>query len=340
MRGLYALFITTLLAVTNLPAQTLSRYTTGELLNRWKANTAGSYRNAEDPFNYALPLIDSAVAVECAKLSAFDIENNYVYAIGLQCHDHSLEKLVLNNLLAHDKLCDSSLISKTNYDQSGAAGIYEYGRFSKVMLAQTNTMDTALLKIAIKEFEFWAPMAQNYIDIIMKSGMHQLAIKSGKRKFAPCMLASAGNCSLWIACIYLITGKEEYGSSNEQLNKTYRKLMKKLRIDKRMDGREDFIRFGKGTMITSAAPANTLDSLDFETIPELKEKFNSIRKKGNWKIIMCTHLNKGLLYLGYTERDKTGFSGNRTFGMSSMYLVELKSPSTIQLTHFHYKENY
>ena len=95
--------------------------------------------------------------------------------------------------------------------------VFRYGRFSKVMLAQTNARDTNLLKITIKEFEFRAPMAQGYIDIIVKSGMHQLAIKSGKSKFAPCMLASAGNCSLWIACLYLITGKEEYGSSNEQL---------------------------------------------------------------------------------------------------------------------------
>ena len=99
MRGLYTLFIVTLLALTNLSAQTLSRYTTGELLHRLKANTTGSYSNAEDPFNYALPLIDSVVALECAKLSGFDIEDNYVYAIGLQCHDDSLKQLVLNNLL-------------------------------------------------------------------------------------------------------------------------------------------------------------------------------------------------------------------------------------------------
>ena len=116
--------------------------------------------------------------------------------------------------------------------------------------------------------------------------------------------------------------------------------MKKPRINKRMDGRIDFIRFGKGNITTSTAPVNTLDSLDFEAIPELKEKFNSIRKKDIWKIIMYTYINKGLLYLGYTERDKRGFSGNRTFGMSSMYVVELNSPSIIQLTHFFYKENY
>ena len=51
-------------------------------------------------------------------------------------------------------------------------------------------------------------------------------------------------------------------------------------------------------------------------------------------------LNKGLLYLGYTEIDKKGFSRNKMFGMSSMYLVELNSPSRIQLTRFHYQENY
>ena len=68
MKGLYTLFIVTLFAVTNLSAQTLSRYTTGELLTRLKANSTGSYSNAEDPFNYALPLIDNEVAVECAKI--------------------------------------------------------------------------------------------------------------------------------------------------------------------------------------------------------------------------------------------------------------------------------
>lgn len=333
------LFFALVLPITHLSSQSYSRFTTSELLNITKAdnlNFKGSF--AADQFNYALPLIDSMVAVELAKLFGLHIEDNYVYAIGLQCRDDSLKQLILDNLIDHDKLCTSTLISKNNYDQQGAAAIYEYGRLSKVLLEQTDTKDTNLLKIAGKEFEYWAPMAQDYIDIIMKNGIHQLAIKSGKTKFAPCVLASAGNCSLWIACIYLITGKEEYGSANEQLNEVYRKLMKRLRIDKKTDNRKDFIRFKKEDIITSAIPLKTLDSLDFETIPELKEKLENVRKKNGWQINIYTHLNKALLYFGYTEIDKTGFSRNKTFDLSSMYLAELNTPTTIKLTKIGFRE--
>ncbi len=108
--------------------------------------------------------------------------------------------------------------------------------------------------------------------------------------------------------------------------------MKRLRIDNRTDNRKDFIRFKKEDIITSTLPLKTLDSLDFETIPELKEKLENVRKKKGWQISIYTHLNKALFYLGYEEIDKTGFSRNKTFDMSSMYLAELTTPTTIKLT--------
>jgi len=207
------------------------------------------------------------------------------------------------------------------------------------MLEQIDKSDTNFLKTATKEFEFWAPMASDYIDIIMKPGMHQLAIKTGKRKFTRCMLASAANCSFWIACIYLITGKEEYGSANEQLNEVYRKLMNRLRIDKRTDKRKGIIRLGKQNIMTTSVPVNTLDSLDFETIPALKEKFDKARSKDNCQILIYTHGNKGLLFLYYSEKLTMGFS-KRVFGFPSVYLTELTTPSTIQLTNIDYRDRY
>ena len=338
---LFILIIAGLLILTanNVSSQTLTRYTTTELLNRAKINGAG-FTNSypEQELNYTLPLIDSAVALELTKLSGLHVSNNYTYAISLQCRNDSLKQMVLNDLLVHDKFCKDTMISKIKYDDHSVAGVYEYGRLSNAMLAQTDKEDTGFLKIANKEFEYWAPMAKDYMDTIMKSGMHQLAIKSGKRKFTPCMLASPGNCSLWVACIYYITGKKEYGSANEQVNEVYRKLMKKLRIDKKTDNRKGVIHYGKEKIITPAAPVISFNSLDFEMIPELKEKFDNVRKKASWEIIIYTNGNKALLLL-YDEEKMMSLS-KREIAIKSMYLIELTSPSEIHLTNIDYGQRY
>jgi len=337
---LIILSITGLVNTNCLLSQTLIRLTTAELLCKTKLDNRGFQPGEdEESIDDALPLIDSSVAVELAKLSGVIPYNRFGYAITLQCQNESLKRMVLTHLLEYDKLCNGTLISKNTYDQQGLAGVYEYGRFTGSMISQTDTGDSNLLSIAAKEFEYWAPMAKDYIDVIMKSGMHQLAIKSGKRKFEPCVLASAENCSLWVACIYLITGEEEYGSSNEQLNDVYSKLMKKLRIDKRMDNRKEFVRLGKTDIITTTLQINALDSIDFEIIPKLKEKLDNTSKKDNAKIIVYTHGKKALLYLDYTEMVKMGFS-KQLMRIPSLYLLELDSPTTIRLTKINFRERY
>src|SRR5678816_3851694 len=123
----------------------------------------------------------------------------------------------------------------------------------------------------------------------------------GKRKFNPCMFAAPVNAGLWASCIYLLTGNEEYGSPNDQLNDVYRKFLKIGAVKRDPEERNGFIRFGKTDIITSAVAINTLDSLDFEKIPELKEKFDKKRKKENWEIIIYTNGSRGLLFLNYSE---------------------------------------
>ena len=137
----------------------------------------------------------------------------------------------------------------------------------------------------------------------------------------------------------MITGKEDYGSSNEQLNEVYWKFMRLMRIDKQADNRKDLIRFGKDNTITTSTAIKSLDSLGFDSIPELKEKFDNVRKKDDGKIIIYTHDKKALLYLDYTEMVRMGLS-KQAMSSPTLYLVELNSPTTIRLTKINYRDRY
>ena len=336
-----------LLAIPKLLSQKLSRYTTAELLNKAKKDGADFINNySELQLNYALPLIDSGVAVELARLSGlsnssifFNQYPGYAYAISLQYKDDSLKQMLLTALLEYDKLCNDVLMTKNQYSQGGVGKLaYEYSDILKnAMLKQVQENDTNLLRIATKEFEFWAPLALGNFDTLAKPGWHQLSI--GKRKFNPCMFASPINASLWASCIYLLTSKEEYGSPNDHLNEVYKKLMKIGAVKRDPETRKGFIRLGKTNIITSSATINTLDLWDFESIPVLKEKFDKKRKEENWEITIYTNGIKGLLFLAHSENVRIGFS-KRLIGSSSTYLVELKTPSTIQLTNIDYRERY
>jgi hypothetical protein len=344
--NLCIIFFAGLLPTTNVTSQTLSRYTTAELLNRARTSGTGFINSyPEIQVNYALPLIDSVVAVKLAKISGLHNTNSlfqqhfdYTYAIGLQCRDDSLKQILLTALVEYDKLCDDPIIAKNEYDQPNVKYVYEYSNMCKsAMLKQLKKDDTSLLKIATKEFEFWAPFAWGYLDTVLKPGLRQLSM--GKRKFKPCLLASFINGSFWAYCIYFISGKEEYGSANDQLNEVYKKFMKINREKKDPDERKDFVRLGRTTVIPLTNSTNTLDSLDFETIPALREKFDKNRKNDTWQIIIYTHGHKGLIFLYYSERRSIGFS-KQWVGSSSIYLAELNTPSTIQLTNIDYRERY
>src|SRR5450631_109760 len=118
MKGLYTLLIVVFTTAPDLSAQILSRYTTTELLNRTKTDNNGfnaSY--AEEQIDDALPLIDSAVAVELAKLSGSFPYSRFTYAITLQCPDDSLKQIALTHLLQYDKLCNGAMMTKNNYDK-------------------------------------------------------------------------------------------------------------------------------------------------------------------------------------------------------------------------------
>ena len=284
------------------------------------------------------------VAVELARLSGLYGSNiplnqypDYTYAIGLQCRDDSLKQMLLMTLLKYDELCNTPMITKNGYVMSNAKDVYEYSNMLKnAMLKQLKKDDTNFLKIATKEFEFWAPFAWGFLDTVAKPGLHQLSM--GKRKFYPCVLASTYNASLWASCIHFITGKEEYGSANDQPNEVYKKFMKTGILKKDPDDRKGFVRMGKTDIITTTS-INSLDSLDFESIPALKEKINKYHNKKEWQTIIYTHGNKGLIFLDYSEKMLIGFT-KREVGSSSVYLVELNSPTTIQLTNITYRQRY
>ncbi len=337
MRGFYILFIVIFITTINLSAQILSRYTTNQLLNKIKATNNGFIPvNDEESIDEAIPLIDSSVAVELAKLSGANPYTRFVYAITLQCPDDSLKQIVLTHLLEYDQLCNGGVVTKNNYYNPQVYNVYQYGWFKNALLAQVKKNDSELLKITIKEFEFWSPFASDYFNIVLRPGIRQLSM--GKREFNPCVLASPENCGLWVECIYMITGKEDYGSSDDKLNQVYRKFMR-MRIDKQADNRKDLIRFGKQNTIATTSAINSLDSLDFNSIPGLKDKFDNVIKKDNAKIILYTNSKKALLYLDYTEMVKMGFS-KQLMRSPSLYLLELDSPTTIRLTKINFRERY
>jgi len=322
----------------NLSSQTYSRLTTDELLNRVVTNGADFINHYPDiRLNYTLPLIDTTVAIELARLLGQERLIGLTTAIGLQLKDDSLKQMFLNNILEHDTTCNAEAVSTNKFYE--VASTYSYGYLAEVMLNQLEKNDSNFLQTALKEFEFWAPLAAGYFDTIPKSGFRQFAIKSGRKKFSPCLLASPGNCSLWVSCIYLITGKEEYGSANEQFNHVYKKFMTAFRVEKKIDNRKDLVRFGKKEIITFDKTQTALDSLDFESIPAIKEKFDKCRKGDEWQIKIYTHGTKALLLLYEGERMRIGFS-KQMVGYSSIYLAELNSPSTIQLTKVNYRERY
>ncbi len=324
-----------LLPLNQLLSQKLYRFTTTELLSQAKAN-GSSFINGYF-LNYALPLIDTEVAVQMARIAGAEGPNKYTDMITLQCRDDSLRQFLLNNLLAHDKLCDAPMVAKPAYDQS-MSGVYEYWPITNEILTQVEG-DTSFIATATKEFNFWGPMAWGYMDTIMRSGAQQFAIKSGKRKFSPCLLASYGNSTLWASCIYFITGKDEYGSSNDHLNEIYKKVIKVGVRRKNHEEKKGIVQLVKKDIASTTTVVNTIDSLDFDSIPLIKEKLEEVRKNHNWQIIIYTHGNKGLLFLYYEEKMMMELS-RQWVGIPATYLVELTSPSTIDFTSIKYRDRY
>ncbi|MGH2563004.1 MAG: hypothetical protein ACRDE5_00730 [Ginsengibacter sp.] len=335
MKGFYIISIfvfVTLIQYTKVSAQTFSKYTTVELLK--KAKDSGF--QAPDPseqMNDAIPLIDSLVAVALTRIGDPNANDFFKYAVGLQCRDDSLKQRIVNYLLPYDKLCSSdALVAKNDYNRISG---YEYGRIRNALFSQIEKDDTDFLNIATREFEFWAPFADEYQKVVLKAGIGQLSM--GKRKFNPCVLAAPANCWLWASSIYYLAGREKYGSSDEKLNEVYNRL--KRGTERMMDRRKDFIRLGKEDIVATDTTINSLDSLDFETISELKDKFDKIRRKDNYQIVIYTHQNKGLLYTTYTDKMSNGFS-KELVSISSLQLVEIKTPKAIQLTKIGYRDRY
>lgn len=329
---LLSLFI---LPVEKIVSQQLARFNTAEILNRAKLNPLDF--NNFPYISRALPLIDTSVAVELAKLSGLPVSNPFVNAVTLLCKDSSFRQMLLAGILVHDSLCYHGTIEKNEYDK-GASATYEYWPLTNNVLAQTGRNDTIFLKTAIREFEFWAPFAKGFMDTVMKSGMHQLTI--GKRRFDPCLLAAYGNCRLWACCIYLVTGNEEYGSANDELNEVYRKLLNGGRGKHLVEKRKEFVHFRKKETATLPVPVTGLDSLDFETVPAIKEKFDDARKKENWQITIFTHENKGLFFIYNTTQVTGEFFTKRTASISSLYFAELTTPSTIEITKIDYGDRF
>ena len=205
------------------------------------------------------------------------------------------------------------------------------------MLKQIGDNDTGFLEVAKRQFEFWGPHIIGFYNTVAKPGFHQLKI--GKTKFEPCLLAGLENGMFWIKSIYLITGKTDYGSPDEQLNKAYKKLINGAGVKRDPDDRPDFIKFGKSNSISLGATYGSLDSLDLEKVPELKEKVEKVRKEKSWKIMMYTHKNKGLILLNYVTSTMIGLS-KENINSPTIYFLDLTSPSTLQITNISYRERY
>ena len=76
-----------------------------------------------------------------------------------------------------------------------------------------------------------------------------------------------------------------------------------------------------------------------ETIPVLKEKFDDYKKKEISSIVLYTNVGKALLLLYSSEKTLVGFS-KQYVGASSLYLLELIAPNTLQMTPINYRERF
>jgi hypothetical protein len=329
----FTFVINLLLLINNSQAQILTKCTTAELLKKaFDSGFQGNYPSEE--LNDAIPLIDTMTAVALTRIGDARSNSFFKYAISLQCHDDSLKQQIINNLLAYDQLCNNGvLIAKNDYNRFTSG--YEYGPFRNGLLSQIEKNDTNFLSIAKREFEFWAPFEDEYKSVVSKPGRAQMSM--GKRKFNPCTLAGPANCSLWATCIYYLTGDENYKSPNEKLNESYKRMISGSK--RRIERRKDFIRFGKEETITADTAINSFDALDFETIPELKDKFNKLNKNdGSWAAIY-TNGSKALLYMVYSDKMTVGFS-KHLMVFPTLYFMQIKMRGTIQLTKINYRERY
>ncbi|MEP6617113.1 MAG: hypothetical protein ABJA57_11060 [Ginsengibacter sp.] len=255
----------------------------------------------------------------------------------MQLKNYLLKQILLRALLKFDSSCTPIFVTKNDFE-SRLRFKYEYPNFLRnALLKQVDETDTSFLELAKREFEWWGPNIIRFYNTILKPGIHQLTI--GKEKFEPCLLAAQDNGALWAKFIYLITGKKEYGSTNEELNKVYRKLINLTGTKRDPDDRPDFIRFGKSNKISLGASVGSLDSLDFEKVPELKEKFDKTQKEKSWKIMIYTHKNKGLILLNYITSTMIGFS-KESLNSPTIYLLDLTGPSTLQITNISYRERF
>jgi hypothetical protein len=336
------IFLSFLFFVQQASSQNIVRITTEQLLSDTKKNNASTLNNFPDLLvNFALPLIDSATAVELALIpSAIPVPEQfpqYRNAVGLQLKNYLLKQALLKDLLKYDSACTPVPVTKNDYE-NGLRFKYEYPALLKnALLKQIGDNDTVFLEVAKRQFEFWGPHINGFYNTVAKPGFHQLTIR--KTKFEPCLLAGPGNGLFWIKSIYLITGKTDYGSTDEQLNKAYRKLIHGIGAKKDPDDRPDFTRRGKTSSITLGASYSTLDSLDFEKVPDIKEKIDRVRKENGWKIIIYTHNNKGLILLNYITSTMIGFS-KENMNSPTIYLLDLTGPSTLQITNISYRERY
>jgi len=338
-----------LLTGTNLLAQNnFKRYTTKELLlkaGKEDPEFLNVYPDKE--LNYAIPLIDSEVALKIGELYVKKVVSNgyntgpqFLFPVGMQIQNEQLKNHLLDKLKPYDCLCADSVERKSieynKYSFSPISSSYQYdAALTNALYRQTNKSDTALLNQAVRELEFWQPFAWEYLNTIAKPGLHQLGI--GKRNFDPCVLASSANTHLWVDIIHFITDKTEYASENEKTNFVYKRFVRSAKKDP--DEQKDLIRFGKAGIINLQNPCNSLDTLNMETIPVLREKFDDYKKKEISSIVLYTNADKALLLLYFSEKVLVGFS-KQYVGSPSLYLLELIAPNTLQMTPIKYRERF
>ena len=338
-----------LLTCTNMLAQNnFKRYTTKELLVKAKKEDLGFLNVYPDKeLNYAIPLIDSEVALKIGELYVKKVVSNgyntgpqFLFPVGMQIQNEQIKNYLLDKIKPYDCLCADSVERKSieynKYSFSPVSSLYQYdAALANALYRQTDKSDTALLNHAVRALDFWQPFAWEYLNTITKPGFHQLGIQ--KRNFDPCVLASSVNTHLWVDIIHFITGKTEYASENEKTNFVYKRFARSAKKDP--DEQKDLIKFGKASIINLQNQCNSLDTLNMETIPVLKEKFDDYKKKEISSIVLYTNVGKALLLLYSSEKTLVGFS-KQYVGASSLYLLELIAPNTLQMTPINYRERF
>ena len=326
----------------------LVRYSTKELLQKAEKNGVASLNvYPEKELNYALPLIDTIVAIKLSQLhaanalaSTFDGRPDFSFAFGLQIQNDQLKNNLLDKLRSYDCLCADTVVRGQveygKYALSPASTTLEYNAaLANALYRQTNETDTALLDYAIKEIAFWTPFAWEYMNTIAKPGLHQLSIR--KKEFDPCVLASPGNAKLWVDIIHAITGQKEYRFGDERSDRIYKRNVNTLKKDP--DEQKGIIRYVKSSIIDLPDNCTSFDDLDIDKVPFLKEKVAEYAKKEISSVVLYTNGSKALLLLYFSEKRIVGLS-KQYVGSPSRYLLELTSPKTIQSTSFTYRERF